>query len=204
MLTRTTIKSINNILNKNSNWRILDIGCGYTANNFATVVADVQDLSKFYKHKEFIQIDKETLPFKDKEFDFVIASHVIEHVKDFEFCLKELSRIASKGYIELPSRLSDNLVFENKTDHLWWFKFDDIEKKLIVSKKNQLIDPFISVATSKILESIFRESLIIELYWENSINYKIDNDLKNEDFKKISFFKIVKKFLSKKIRNIFK
>ena len=204
MLTRTTIKSINNILNKNSNWRILDIGCGYTANNFATVVADVQDLSKFYKHKEFIQIDKETLPFKDKEFDFVIASHVIEHVKDFEFFLKELSRIASKGYIELPSRLSDNLVFENKTDHLWWFKFDDIEKKLIVSKKNQLIDPFISVATSKILESIFRESLIIELYWENSINYKIDNDLKNEDFKKISFFKIVKKFLSKKIRNMFK
>jgi ubiquinone/menaquinone biosynthesis C-methylase UbiE len=204
LLTRTTIKSINNILNKNSNWRILDIGCGYTANNFATVVADSQDLSKFYKHKEFIQIDKETLPFKDKEFDFVIASHVIEHVKDFEFFLKELSRIASKGYIELPSRMSDNLVFENKTDHLWWFKFDDIEKKLIVSKKNQLIDPFISVATSKILESIFRESLIIELYWENSINYKIDNDLRNEDFKKISFFKIVKKFLSKKIRNIFK
>ena len=185
MLTRTTIKSINNILNKNSNWRILDIGCGYTANNFATVVADVQDLSKFYKHKEFIQIDKETLPFKDKEFDFVIASHVIEHVKDFEFFLKELSRIASKGYIELPSRLSDNLVFENKTDHLWWFKFDDIEKKLIVSKKNQLIDPFISVATSKILESIFRESLIIELYWENSINYKIDNDLK-EELKKLT------------------
>ena len=72
------------------------------------------------------------------------------------------------------------------------------------SKKNQLIDPFISVATSKILESAFRESLIIELYWEDSINYEIDNDLRNEDFKKISFVKILKKFISKKIRTIFK
>ena len=204
MLTRTSIRSINSILSKNPSWKILDIGCGYTANNLATVVADAQDLSNFYKNKKFIKIDEEKLPFKNNEFDFVIASHVIEHVKDFEFFLRELSRIASKGYIELPSRLSDNLVFENKTDHLWWFKFDDIERKLIVSKKNQLIDPFISVATSKILESIFRESLIIELYWEDSISYNIDNNLRHEDFKKISFFKIFKKFLSKRIRNMFK
>ena len=69
------------------------------------------------------------MPFKDNEFDFVIASHVIEHVEDFEFFIKELEIKSKKGYIELPTRLGDNLVFENTSDHIWWFTFCDIEKK---------------------------------------------------------------------------
>jgi ubiquinone/menaquinone biosynthesis C-methylase UbiE len=77
------------------------------------VVADIQDLSSFYKEKNFVKINDKELPFKDKEFDFVICSHVIEHVEDFEFFVKELERISSKGYIELPTRLGDNIVFEN-------------------------------------------------------------------------------------------
>ena len=132
--------------------------------------------------------------------NFVIASHVIEHVKDFEFFIRELERISTKGYIELPSRLGDNLVFENKKDHIWWFAYDDINNQIITSKKNQLIDPFITVSTGKIFEEIFRESLVLELAWEEKIEYKIDNKIRQEDFKKISFFKIVKKYISKKIR----
>ena len=108
MLKRTSITHENNILEKNSNWKILDIGCGYKANVNATVIADVQNLSSFYKGKNFIKIEEKKLPFKDKEFDFVIASHVIEHVEDFEFFVRELERISNKGYIELPSSLGDN------------------------------------------------------------------------------------------------
>ena len=115
MLKRTSIEHINSILDKNPNWNILDIGCGYRAHKKATVIADIQNFSDFYKKRKFILIKDKNLPFKDNEFDFVIASHVVEHVKDFEFFIKELQRISSKGYIELPSRLSDNLVFENKT-----------------------------------------------------------------------------------------
>ena len=92
----------------------------------------------FNKERKFIKIEGKNLPFKDKEFDFVIASHVIEHVEDFEFFLKELERISTKGYIELPTRLGDNLVFENKTDHLWHMDFDDVNNKLIITKKNQI------------------------------------------------------------------
>ena len=102
-----------------------------------------------YLISQKILIDGKKLPFSDKEFDFVIASHVIEHVKDFEFFIKELERISSKGYIELPSRLGDNLVFENKNDHIWWFTYDDVKNKIIASKRNQLIDPFITVAMGK-------------------------------------------------------
>ena len=204
MLKRTTINFVNDTLSKNTNWRILDIGCGYRANKYASVIADVLDLSDFYKEKKFIRIKDKKLPFKDKEFDFVIASHVIEHVEDFEFFLKELERISTKGYIELPTSLGDNLVFENKTDHIWWFIYDDINNLIIASKRNQLLDPFINVSTAKLFEKVFRESLVIELAWEKRIEYKIDNKIREEDFKNISFLKLVKKFFSKKIRSIFK
>ena len=169
MLKRTNIDYINKTLSDNPSWKILDIGCGYSANKYATTIADVKDLSKFYKEKNFIKISEKKLPFNNKEFDFVIASHVIEHVEDFEFFIRELERISSKGYIELPSRLGDNLVFENKTDHIWWFLYDDTNSKLVASKRNQVIEPFLNVSTGKILEKIFRESLVIELFWEEKI-----------------------------------
>ena len=204
MLKRTTIKFVNNILKENVGWKILDIGCGYRANTYASVIADVQDLSDFYKEKKFIKIDGKKLPFKDKEFDFVISSHVIEHVQDFEFFIHELERVSSKGYIELPSRFADNLVFENKNDHIWWFTYDDINNLLIASKRNQLIDPFITVSTAKVFEEVFRESLVLELFWENKIQYKIENSIRHESFKTISFFKLCKKYLSKKIRTFLK
>ena len=204
MLKRTTISYVNNILAKNVNWNILDIGCGYRPHQNASVIADIQDFSNFYTKRKFIQIKGKNLPFKDKEFDFVISSHVIEHIEDFEFFIKELERISSNGYIELPSRLGDNLVFENKNDHVWWFVFDDIKKQLIASKRNQIVSPFITVSMAKKLEVIFRESLVIELFWEEKIDYTLDKKIMNEDYKKISFFSICKKFISKKIRTFIK
>ena len=204
MLKRTSINIVNKILERNNNWKILDIGCGYTANKNANTIADVQDLSKFYKNRNFVKIENNKLPFEDKQFDFVISSHVIEHVENFEFFIKELERISNKGYIELPTRFADNLIFENKNDHIWWFIFDDENNQLIASKKNQLIEPFLNVSTGKIFEKSFRESFVLELMWNNSIEYKIDDKIRNNNFKKISFFKLIKKYLSKKIRSLIK
>jgi SAM-dependent methyltransferase len=203
LLKRTSITSINKILKKNPNWNILDIGCGYTANQYAKVVADVQDLSNFYKNKNFIKITDKKLPFKDNEFDFVITSHVIEHVEDFQFFIHEIERISTQGYIELPTRLGDNMVFENLNDHIWWFKYDDEFNSLSVSKKNQILEPFVSVATAKKFEIIFRESLIMEIYWKDKINFKLDNDLELKSFSKINFISLIKKYFSKKIRRAF-
>ena len=204
MLERSSLQQVNKILAENANWKILDIGCGYRANDRATIIADKQDLSKFYPDKKFVIIKDKKLPFKDKEFDYVISSHVIEHLEDFEFFIKEIERISSKGYIELPTRLGDNLVFENKKDHIWWFRFDDISKRLIASKKNQILEPFITVSLAKLFEQVFRESLVIELIWNNKIDYEINNKLIEEGFKKISFLEIIKKYFSKKIRSLYK
>jgi hypothetical protein len=127
---------------------------------------------------------------------------VLEHVKDPELFVSELERISKKGYIEIPTSLEDNLVFENKNDHLWHIKFDDDKKKLLISKKIQIIEPILTVSSSQKLREYFRDSLVIELFWENSIEYSINkND--NINYKKISLFNLFRKFLSKKIRNLF-
>ena len=201
LIKRSSKEFIDNLLNKNSNWKVLDIGCGYTAHKNATVICDVQDLSNFYKNKNFIKLDGKILPFKDDEFDFVIASHVLEHVEDVTTFIKELSRVSSKGYIELPTVLEDNLVFENKKDHIWHMEFDDIEKKLNISEKIQYLEPVITVSTSKKFSKIFRQSLVLELYWEDKIEFNLVNKKENS-FQKISRFTLFRKFLSKHIRNI--
>ena len=66
MLKRASINIVNKILEKESSWKVLDIGCGYTANKNANTIADVQDLSKFYKDRNFIKITNDKLPLKIK------------------------------------------------------------------------------------------------------------------------------------------
>ena len=203
LIKRTSKPFIENTLSLNSCWKILDIGCGYGANKYANVVCDVQDLSSYYPKKTFIQLTEKKLPFKDKEFDFVISSHVMEHVDDIEFFISELERISKQGYIELPTKLEDNLVFENKEDHLWHMDFDDVELKLLISKKIQYFDPILTVSSIKKLNEIFRKSFILELYWENKIDYDIKKVI-TENNNQISILSLLRKYFSKRIRMFFK
>ena len=203
MIKRTSKNNIEKILKDNPNWKILDIGCGYTANKYATTICDVQDLSYYYKNKNFIRLDGKSLPFKDKEFDFVITSHVLEHVKNVNLFISELERVSERGYIELPTKLEDNLVFENKNDHLWHMEFDDEKSELIISKKIQIFEPILTVSSMNKFRENFKSSLIYELNWEKKIDYKL---VETEDinFTKISILSLLKKYFSKKIRMIFK
>ena len=203
MIKRSSKKFVDETLSSNSGWNILDIGCGYNANKFANVICDVQDLSNYYQNKKFTKLIEKKLPFKDKEFDFVVASHVMEHVEDVEFFIKELERVSKQGYIELPTMLEDNLVFENKKDHLWHMDFDDVENRLLISKKIQYFEPILTVSTIKKLDEIFRRSLILELYWENKIDYIIDHSI-GVNYSKLSILQLFKKYISKKLRMLLK
>ena len=202
MIKRTSSEHINSILKQNTNWNILDIGCGYTAHPKATIICDVQNLADYYPDKKFIQLTEKKLPFKDNQFDFVISSHVIEHVEDVSFLISELERISKKGYIELPTKLEDNLVFENKTDHLWHMDFDDVSNKLIITKKIQILEPILTVSSIQKLHKDFRKSLVLELMWQDKIDYQIQVDDKKQ-INKISIFQLFRKYISKRIRMLF-
>ena len=203
LIKRTSKLFVEKKLSSNSDWNILDIGCGYGANKYASVICDIQDLSKHYPNKKFVKLIEKKLPFKDKEFDFVIASHVMEHVEDVEYFIKELERVSIQGYIELPTMLEDNLVFENKKDHLWHMDFDDVENKILISKKVQYFEPVLTVSSIKKLNEIFRKSLVLELLWKDTIDYKI-NKSTEKTFDKILILNLLKKYFSKRLRMFFK
>ena len=204
MIQRTSREHVLNILKQNQNkWKILDIGCNLSAVEYAQTVADIQDFSKFYekKNKKFVLIQNKSLPFNDNQFDFVFASHVIEHIADLSFFLSELQRISKKGYIEVPSILEDNIVFSKNSseDHKWIFKFNDVEKILLVEKKKKFIEPFITHGVLfEVWRKNFRSSLVLELYWENEIDYEFKNF--TVDVKKSYFYSIIKKYFSYIIR----
>lgn len=70
--------------------------------------------------RTLIQADGSRLPFRDDQFDYVIASHVIEHVPlpDVLAFVHELQRVARRGYLEAPS-----IVYESMRripEHLWF------------------------------------------------------------------------------------
>jgi len=204
LLKRTNKKFVEDYLSKKKDWKILDIGCGYTANKYSNHVADTQDFSHLYKDKKFTLIKDKKLPFSDKEFNFVIASHVLEHVEEIEFFIKELERVANSGYIEVPTRLEDNLVDVNEKAHIWWINFDDINNSLLITKRKQVVEPFLSVSTVQNLRNFFRDSLVTEIFWENKIDYLFSDNNQFENLKKLSFLKIIKKFFSKKLRRLFR
>ena len=202
MIKRTSRENVLEILKENSHkWNILDIGCNQAAVEYAHTVADIQNFSHHYKDKKFVLINSDKLPFKDNEFDFVYASHVIEHVDDILFFTKELKRISKNGYIELPTLLEDNIILSHNSikDHKWFFKFDDVKNILLAERKKQLIEPFVTHGVLfETLRKNFRSSLVLELIWENEIDLEFANI--STPIKKLYFITILKKYLSYKIR----
>jgi len=77
----------------------------------------------------------ERLPFKDNIFDFVIASHVLEHSSDPERFLSEIQRVAKAGYIEVPDAFMERLT------HYGFHRLEitDVSDCLIIRKKKDYI-----------------------------------------------------------------
>jgi SAM-dependent methyltransferase len=56
---------------------------------------------------------------KDKQFDFAWASHIFEHLKDPVAGAKELSRIAKRGVVVVPSSYKDSQTYWEEWEHRW-------------------------------------------------------------------------------------
>ena len=206
-IKRTSKKYQKKWLHENNNLKILDLGCTHVnywpeANHFA----DIVDYSREFKEKNltFTKIyPNQKLPFKNKEFDYVILSHVLEHVPNLIDFKKEVERIAKAGYIELPTKLNDNIVFgcdEEDVGHKWWFEFDDVNQKLLYLKKIDVLEKFLTVGQIYKLQNFFEDSFLLQLYWKDEINLLAKEPFEKEE--KILFFTLIRKFFSKKIRII--
>jgi DNA repair exonuclease SbcCD nuclease subunit len=205
-IRRTNKKNQKKFLKENKNLNILDLGCSFAnywpeANHFADIDDHVEVFKKV--NLKYTQIKPfEKLPFSDKEFDYVILSHVLEHVPHIVDFTKEVVRIAKSGYIELPTKLNDNIVFgcdEEVFGHKWWFEFDDDKQELLYTEKKVALEKFLSVGSVWQWQKYYEDSFILQFYWEGDIKLT-----RREPFiveKKITFLLLVKKYFSKKIRD---
>ena len=60
-----------------------------------------------FPNYEVVDFSKDKLPYKDKEFDFVYARHVLEDLYNPFNCMDEMSRVAKAGFIECPSPIAE-------------------------------------------------------------------------------------------------
>jgi hypothetical protein len=106
-------------------WRVLDVGSGHNPHPRADVllerfVGDDRERagSPTDAHDPRLVVgDACAMPFADLAFDFVIASHIAEHVDDPIALGSELARVARAGYIETPGGLGDLILREDY--HPW-------------------------------------------------------------------------------------
>ncbi|GAB4547352.1 MAG: hypothetical protein Fur002_23290 [Anaerolineales bacterium] len=108
-------------------WRVLDIGSGHNPHPRADVLADKFLLDDTERSgaavvlpvgKSFVIADACAMPFKENAFDFLVCSHVIEHIEDIDAFCGELNRVARGGYVECPSKLSE--VLRHPPNHRWF------------------------------------------------------------------------------------
>jgi len=177
-----------NLLEKNKDWKVVDMASSDAGWKYADVFSDINNYSKYYEEKyngtkTFVQCDVESKIFGEKEFDFVIASHILEHVIDpVSFC-NELVRIGKRGYIEVPTPLWDNLASGPDTGiqygHKWWVTFDDVDNHIEINKKINVVNLAISLQENNRHMLFFRDSMITQLYWEDNIEVKIGDGIYN-------------------------
>lgn len=116
---------------------VLDVGSGHAPNPRSDVLCDryVEDDTErggsIRVDRPLIVADGHNLPFKDGAFDYVIASHIIEHMDDpARFC-SELSRVSRRGFIASPTELAEHMFYWSF--HKWYV--NKIGNKLILHPK---------------------------------------------------------------------
>ncbi len=97
------------------NDKVLEIGPGATPHPRSDVflelkyesieerIAQSGNVGVIQTVKPIVYYDGKEFPFDDNEFDYVICSHVLEHVYEPEKMVAELTRVSRKGYIEFPT-----------------------------------------------------------------------------------------------------
>ncbi len=77
---------------------------------------------------QFIQLDieREVLPFADKQFGAAFLSHVLEHLNNWQFAVEEASRVADYVVIVLPHPAYFSGQFW--PEHKQHFSRDDIQR----------------------------------------------------------------------------
>jgi ubiquinone/menaquinone biosynthesis C-methylase UbiE len=181
-------KKITNTLPEN--YLVLDIGGWWQPFPRADYVLDAQPFhtrnqgkspftgpERFTPETWIVSDVNSMLPFKDKEFDFVICSHVLEDIRDPIHLLKEISRVGKAGYVECPSRFYESINglegrgYVGLYHHRWFVELD--EGGLVFRHKPHSIHGSKDLSIpKKFRKRLTEENSYISLFWNESIQGK--------------------------------
>jgi len=134
---KDTVVNIISLLGDDNLGNLIDVGAGngsviheLTQYNLYTSVSALEisatgieeiESRNFPKMNEIKKFDGYSIPYKDDEFDTAICVHVLEHVEHERLFLAELSRIASRIYIEVPLEGGIRVRINRKYGHINYY-----------------------------------------------------------------------------------
>ncbi|MGV8108436.1 methyltransferase domain-containing protein [Methanospirillum sp.] len=194
--------------------KVLEIGPGSAPHSRSDIYLEKFFYSKEEEHaqrgyspsknleKPIYYYDGKKFPFSNNEFDYVICSHVLEHVPldELRTFFSEMTRVSSKGYIEFPNIFYELINYQDV--HLWFMNYRDgkilfLDKSLFTSNNihmgyRELFYANIDDRYANNLFSIYKDFFFCGFEWENKIDYEfIDNFnelVTNEDLMKIHHY----------------
>ena len=90
--------------------KVLDVGCGETPFPSATHLVDWSPAGTHPGAEVFrLDVDSDTFPFENGEFDFVYSRHLLEDIQNPQHAFEEMVRVGQRGHFETPSPLIELL-----------------------------------------------------------------------------------------------
>lgn len=165
---------------------VLEVGSGGNPYPRANVLLDAYEATR-ERHWAPLVADRptvlgfvENLPFRDQAFDFVIASHVLEHSTHPERFLGELQRVARAGYIEVPDAFMERV--NPYRDHRLEITVRDatlvIRKKPDWRSDAELVELYEHRAKPLVAGELIPAhpfDFHVRYYWESSIAFEVLN-----------------------------
>ena len=184
-----------------SSSRILDAGGWFIPYGHATHVADLMPyetrggvlrpgplpgecFSKTSWHQADFMAPSFRLPYPDKFFDFSVCGHTLEDLPDPCRLLAELCRVSQAGYIETPSRLSeqtvgvrDRMTGAQGHPHHHWIVETEGDRLLFSRKSAALAGPVCAHGVPlRTFESLVRENAsapLLRFQWAGDFGWEI-------------------------------
>src|SRR2546422_3354129 len=128
--------------------------------------------------------DITALPFLDRSIDYIICSHVLEHMETsdlLEKALSELMRVGKRGYIETPSSTFEKML--GAPYHHWYVRRQG--EKIVFARKRSyaeyqdLMRVFLPLHRDS--KTFFRllfenfDTFFVSLHWQDKIDYSVEN-----------------------------
>ena len=167
---------------------VLEIGSGASPYFRSNVLCDAFE-SNHHRQNRSLVVDRplilgyaENLPFKDNSFDFIIASHVLEHSDDPALFISEIQRVGKAGYIEVPDAFMERLTgYPEHTLEITEKNSELIIRKKIARIQDKELERLFHNKARLVMPELFSKypfNFHVRLYWSRDtggIKYKILN-----------------------------